>query len=342
MKYFSTAVYTLLIAALIISCKKPNNNNEPIVVIPITAPDTLSNGWSKIKVNPSIGIFHGGDIFFNSNNVGYVSDNNSAVFKTIDGGSTWNQIFRTGGRSFTASNMSITTDNKAFFVGTIEDSIFKTTDIGNSITAYNISNARLSDIFFGDNNVGLCSSNVGLYKTIDAGNSWSNISVLPISNVNNVYSPIFMIGNSNAWVCYGNKVFHANGSLSTFKLDSVPTNLPDLALYGVFATSASVVYVSSYSGYLFKSIDGGNTFSFLVKLGTGQTNSGSDLHFINATVGYCSVGNRIYKTVDAGGTWSVVVALGNSGVNPGIIEIHFTDSTHGWALTSDGYVLKFN
>ena len=174
---------------------------------------------------------------------------------------------------------------------------------------YYINATKVHDIFFADNNNGLCSAATGIYNTTDGGNSLNNITALP--DIGTHTSALFMSTSTNACVVYGNKVYHTNGSLSNWKMDTIVTTNTSLGLRSVFATSASVVYVSSYSGYLYKSTDGGITFTLLKKFdNVWNSSTWSDMHFINANTGFISVGSRIYKTTDAGNSWSQIVALG--------------------------------
>ncbi|MEQ1552727.1 MAG: hypothetical protein ABL929_01045 [Ferruginibacter sp.] len=332
MNNLSKVFLTILVFIQITSCTKPKTNEPALITPEPPKPDTLSSGWSKIKVNESL--LSSSDVFFTSNTTGYFSTSSNGTFKSVDGGNTWNQIYKANGDKLNAINIAATNDGKTFFCNS--SAIFKTIDFGTTITEYPFGGIGVSDVFFGDNNTGLSStSTAGLFLTTNGGNSWNNISALPEIN-SNLFSTIFMLGNSNAWVCYGNKIYHSNGNLSSFKLDSVPNVISNIGLISIFATSTSVVYTCSYSGYLFKSVDGGNTFTFLTKLGV--TNGFSDIHFIDSNTGYISVGNRVYKTNNAGNTWNVIIALGNTS----IIEIHFTDAAHGWACCADGTVLKLN
>ena len=289
-----------------------------------------------MRANQYIGIFYGGDVFFKNNLTGYLSDNNSTVLKSIDGGNTWNEML-SHGRSIRAANIAVTGDGKAFFVNNYEDSIYRTLDGGINMAGYNLGGAKISDIFFSDNNAGLCSTDIGLFSTTNGGNSWNNI--IPLTGLaNNSSSGLFMFDNTTAWVIYNNKVLHANGNFSTWHLDSVATTI-NLTFSSVYATSATVVYISSVTGFLYKSTDGGTTFNLLKKLdNVWNSQYISDIHFVNATTGYMSLGSRIYKTIDSGNTWSVIVALASTD----IIEIHFSDATHGWACCFDGTVLKYN
>jgi photosystem II stability/assembly factor-like uncharacterized protein len=62
------------------------------------------------------------------------------------------------------------------------------------------------------------------------------------------------------------------------------------------------------------------------------------IHFINENIGYESFGHRIFKTTDGGINWTKIIGLGNSN----IVEIHFIDEMHGWAICFDGTILKYN
>lgn len=331
MKYIGLSFFICLFAILQ-SCNK-GSKPDPTPT-PAIRPDTLPAGWTRKSADPYVGIYYGGDIFFNNNNlVGYLSDNNSATYKSIDGGATWHVISYQG-----FGNMAVTNDGKAFFINLNKDSIYRTIDGGTTITGYHVNATQVHDIFFADNNNGLCATSAGIFNTSDGGGSWNNITAMP-ADIGTSVSTLFMLNNSNAWAVYRNRVFHTSGSLSSWVRDTIVTTNSTLGLSTVSATSASVVYTSSYTGYLYKSTDGGSSFTLLKKFDDVWNNSAiSDLHFVDANTGFISMGSRIYKTIDAGNTWSQIVGLGTSD----IIEIHFTDANHGWACCYDGTVLKYN
>ena len=116
-------------------------------------------------------------------------------------------------------------------------------------------------------------------------------------------------------------------------MDSIPGTDIYLGLLGLYAVSASTLFVSSYNGTLYKSTDGGNNFS---RLRTFDSNGSHDLHFVDQNTGYFACGSRIYKTTDGGNSWTTLIALASSY----FIEIHFSDAAHGWAITANGKVFK--
>jgi photosystem II stability/assembly factor-like uncharacterized protein len=322
--------YSIVAAALLMnSCSKSDSTPTPPPA-PV-AVDTLTAGWSK-NVIAGFSNGDGGDIQFINNSIGYTSDSYT-VLKSTNGGNTWNIVPGFYG----STNMATTADGKFFFINGNNNVICRSTD-GTTFTTLSFPGLT-KDISFGDNNNGICSTEAGILNTTNGGATWNTISPL-INYANSGSLSTFMYNNNTVWVVYDKKVLHANGNLASWKIDSVNTSAQSatISFVGVYATSASIVYLSSYSGYIYKSTDGGNTFTFLTKLNTSSSYLFSDIEFVDANTGYISVGNRIFKTTDAGATWTMVVSIANTL----IIEIDFADASHGWAICKDGTVLKLN
>lgn len=315
---------SILFIGFITGCKKNDGGVNTTPIVPIL-PDTIPSGWVKIKVDTNGRSID--DVFFINNSVGYASGF-SGILKSIDGGNTWAKI-----SGFQMSNISVTNDGSAFFVGN-SNSVIKTIDGGVSFIDKIVGSEIIKDVFFSNNSTGLVSSAYGLFLTTNAGNSWSAV----FNNSEYKEPTIFMFDNTHAWAVYGNRIVHANVNLNTWQTDTLIPQTTNMSLITVWATSPNTVFTSSYSGYLYKSTNGGSSFSFLQKLNPGNFSSFSDLCFIDSNTGFISVGSRIYKTTDAGNSWQMILALGNTS----IIEIHFTDATHGWACCNDGTILKLN
>jgi len=74
----------------------------------------------------------------------------------------------------------------------------------------------------------------------------------------------------------------------------------NLALFDVFFLNASIGWVISHEGYLFKTTNGGLNWDTL-STGYSQTNN---ISFINENIGFISGTNKVLKTTDGGNTWS--------------------------------------
>ncbi len=136
---------------------------------------------------------------FPSRNVGYVSGSRNAVYKTIDGGTTWTNIspfpsLNAGPTGFPNTFVSYTgicalDDNTVFLVG----NMFTTTGIRR------------------------------IYKTIDGGNTWADITgnlpaLLPVGNMLN----ILFHDASNGYVIGSNVLFVTNNGGTTWAMDIAP------------------------------------------------------------------------------------------------------------------------
>jgi photosystem II stability/assembly factor-like uncharacterized protein len=318
---------SILLHSLFISCKKKDNiipdTQNPVI---ITKVDTLTSGWRKINLTNNFI----NEIFFQNNNVGYVSGQDG-IYKSIDGGSTWTFLINR-----LAINIAITSNGNAFFV---KDSVYKSTNAGASFTSFYSQNT--TDIFFLNNNEGFFINGTQLYYTIDAGVNWQNASALNLPFTTSGYSALcFNSPNSGLVVTYSG-VYRTNGGISNWIASNfLNANSNNYGYQAAFFTPNNNAFVINSNGKLYKSIDAGVNFSLIKDFnqGVGNTNNSGDIHFIDNNIGYASNGNKIYKTIDGGLNWSVVVALGEGT----IVEIHFTDATHGWACTTNGKVLIFN
>ncbi len=330
MKHLLFSSFAILV--LFASCSK--TTDDAVVTPTVAAADTISSGWSKQQLLAGESFT---DIVFLNNSTGYVLGGGS-MFKTVDGGISWNRL--PGFTGTNGANLAVTADNKIFAMSGSGPVINRSADGGTtfsniSLSAFGIAN----DAFFLDNNSGYSLAAGALIKTIDGGLTWNAVTpatglILPGGSV---YNTGWFFANSSAIVASGTNLFKSNGSLNSWTsvtLQGVPAN----GLISIFALSPSVIFVGVTGGKIYQSTDGGSTFTLKATISPGNSGGYLDLHFIDSSNGYACYGNRIYKTTDGGNTWQVAVALATSTFS----EIHFTDATHGWGCGNNGVVLKLN
>jgi photosystem II stability/assembly factor-like uncharacterized protein len=305
------------------SCKK-DKNTEPVVEI--QKPDTLTTGWKKIIVNKSDNY---ADIFFKNNNTGYLTG--TKTYKSLDGGINWTKI-----SDHPFGNLSVTDNGNSFFTAGVPDTIFKSSDGGNTFTFLKINFSYISNIFFVDDNNGYINSLNGLYNTKDGGINWIKLKATGISNLEGL-SSLFFTNTNTGWVVSYKSIFRTvDAGLNWLQGSFAGTVNPVGTFTSVYVTPNSNVYISNNAGQIYKSIDGGATFVQLKDF--GYSSYFCDVHFVDDNTGYVCNDNKIYKTTDAGITWKTVVSLGNAK----LVEIHFTDAKHGWACGENGTVLIYN
>ena len=142
----------------------------------------------------------------------------------------------------------------------------------------------------------------------------------------------FFLDEQTGWVI-GNGFFKTTNGGTTW--NSISGTNP-----GVNTSDGSVFFSTAITGYItdpysiYKTSDGGANF---IKLFGTYTAYYHDIGFVDSQTGYITDRQYILKTIDAGQTWTkeVVLAQGE------LIELHFTDASHGWAGGSSGLILKY-
>lgn len=282
--------------------------------------DTLSTGWSKLIVPGNVGFT---DVFFNNNDTGYLVG--PKIYNSTDGGKTWHQKFSSGD----FHDIFVTANGKAYFADAHTGLWSYTPGATDLIESLRIApvDEIVTDVFFVDDNTGYYLDAGSVHKTIDGGLTWKSIDFRGITFG---FSSLFFINDHTGWIFSGKQLYKSDGASV-----SPPIFSGSVDFTSVKAVSPSVVFVANFNGEIFKSTDGGSSFSLLIRLSAAK--GFTDLHFIDDKLGYASCGKCIYKTTDAGLTWTKVVSLAETEIT----ELHFTDENHGWACGSKGTVLIF-
>lgn len=326
--YFS---FILILAVILLSCSKKSDDGGGVTPPPtVVHTDTLSAGWSKLSIDAFGGLV---DIVAQNNTTGYAVG--GYMYKTMDGGNTWNKVNAYLGTS--ATNLAVTPDGKVFVTnGT--NIITRSGDGGNTFSTVNTGSGNVYDIYFVDNNTGYSLTSAGLIVTTNGGLNWAPVTPVTGLSINSgTYNSGWFFTASSGLVTNGADIYKSNGNVNSWTKSVFPGVAFTNATVSLYAVSTSVIYAAFSNGKICQSTDGGTTFNLKNTIAV-QGAYFMDVHFTDVNTGYVSYGNRIYKTTDGGSNWQVVVALGSSTVS----EIHFIDAMHGWACTDKGEIVKLN
>ena len=318
----------LTVLILFFGCSKKNDNT--IKPTPPPKPDTLATGWSKVVINKD----YLTDIYFVNNSIGYTTGP-GGVYKSSDGGETWNQISNFG----QGANMVATTNGKIFITGKL-GVIYQSFDNGNTFIGYTTTNVdAYNDIYFAGNDTGYVTiSNNMLLQTVNGGITWSYVTPVTGLDLAGVILTPFFINGTTGWISDGKEIFRTNGSVNKWikcgfignqyrgNISIASANI-DTVYIGVGGQTHALIY---------KSVNGGKDF-YLTGTLDNNPNGYVAIHFIDSNNGYVSTNEKIYKTTNGGTTWENVVSLGEGSV----VDISFTDANHGWACGFNGTVLIF-
>jgi photosystem II stability/assembly factor-like uncharacterized protein len=293
------------------------------------------------------------------------------IFHTINGGYSWQGIVVNVGNETALTSISFPSTQLSVSVGEHGRMVYSSNSGNNWIqTSYGPLNS-FDDVAFYDENRGIAVEIFGSIVTSDGGNTWIATQggngyrcTMPSPNI------CFTAGGYNlakstdggfTWVQHSISSEHyfmtisfcdtingvatamlgAQGKvIRTFDGGETWAQIGSIIghyIYDVCFVNPSIIYACSGSSYVFKSTDGGYTWT---QQNTGI--SGSILYavdFINPEVGYAAGQHgKIIKTIDGGNTWSLL----STGINNQIDQIDFKDENNGLVAcgkllhTSDG------
>jgi photosystem II stability/assembly factor-like uncharacterized protein len=221
-------------------------------------------------------------------------------------------------------------------------------DPTNANTAY----AAVAD--FGNN--GLCCSNTGIYKTTDAGATWTNVTAANGKDSTRPWSDVQIDGTIPTTIYAAHGDYTGNASNGVYKSTdsgaswSLLTNAPNGATSGRIAIAVSksnhlVIYVTSQNPATYglskieRSDDGGATFTDLT---AGTPNYMGGQGWYDTTVIVDPTNSAIMYVAGAAGTNSILRST-NSGVNwtdisSGTVSPHADH--HAMAFDANGLLLE--
>jgi photosystem II stability/assembly factor-like uncharacterized protein len=332
---------------------------------------TLDNGksWTDYPLGIDDFIM---DIIFTSEKNGYLATAEGSVYYTHDGGITWN-LGTNQSTSLNAIAASSLTDeiiavgyNASILLSETNDDNWSLRSLG---PPHSI---NLKYINATSENIGYTFSSDYLFKTFDAGTTWS---LLPKDFEGNIKGNYFT-SSEVGFIIAGNDLLKTtDGGNSWIKISEIDYNTKEILfiddytgfLYGDWSTlyktydggitwvekelphvpqsdigiedmqflNDMVGYAIGKSNAICKTIDGGETWIITANI------TGSSLLFLDENLGYTG-GSTLKKTSDGGTTWTTIPfqEIIGSIVAESIVDIYFTDENNGFIITNYGSVYQ--
>lgn len=241
---------------------------------------TVDGGFHwQTQTSGSTSLLH--SVHFVSSTTGIVVGANGTILKTTDSGASW--LPQVSGVTEELNSVFFTDTNTGFAVGG-NGTILKTTDGGsNWVKKTSGTTSVISSVHFPDANTGYVNSGTMVYKTTNAGESWSALSTFNTTNdasINTVYftSPTvgYVTGGKPGGI--GCLIYKTSDGGSTWTVSNLNWGY---ATYPIFFTDANTGYAGSV-GRIFKTTDAGlNWIPQPVAL-----MSPSSIYFSSAQIGY--------------------------------------------------------
>ena len=293
-------------------------------------------------------------VYFHDENTGYASGNDGRIIKTTDGGVTWAKL-----------SIYSFIYQLQFFDGNsgilhADDSFYKTTDGGNnwslvgSIPAFlpSTSSSSQSESVFLNENVGYAKSGGYTYipgnqaillggklsKSVNGGATWTYLNNGEDIIDEGIFSVAFLdenIGFVSGGVNVKKVLKTTDGGMSWIQV--APFSFGEMQFIDNqvgYARNMESYETNMYDGELYKTTDGGNTWTVIYNADT-LINS---FHFADANTGY-AVGQEglIIKTVNAGTTWQPLEPFG---ANDYYYRVKFATANIGYITDDSSRTLK--
>ncbi|MFH6768148.1 YCF48-related protein [Gaetbulibacter aquiaggeris] len=248
-------------------------------------------------------------VYFINENIGFATREHDYMYKTTDAGETWVEI---SGTSQAIFDFHFLDENNGFATGEY-GATYKTNDGGTTwgqIFFQNgfVGGTSMYGIHFQDSNIGYATGARGrIIKTTDGGNTWVSHS----ENYNDF----------NDLKIFDNGTGFARSGINYYKTTDFGDNWSYISSVNHFTYCSGFYFVNENIGYsigggtnspsgdVFKTTDGGNTWSQLnIYVDEGL----SSVFFIDENVGFISGGfnqKKVMKTINGGSTWTQVESI---------------------------------
>ncbi len=296
---------------------------------------------------------------------GWASFNSQQLWRTTNGGASWDSLYGVGVFEIISSlrffNSRVGCAVGRSVVPTVAGRAWWTNDGGNSWTA--VTTARpLSDIQLLSPTLAVaCADSGKIYRTTNAGATWSVISTPTTAGLNGIYfrtpSEGYAVGASGTdlrtndsgktWGLssvfttqtlndvtsleqMGNRIFVGNNNTVYSQPNGSLTPFPNLFINYYAITSRVVnnvetIYLAGQGGLILTSTNGGSTW----RVRNGSPFRYTAIDFPTQSVGYIGgQGGSLLKTTNGGASWDTLL----TSYSNDIVDLKFPSSSTGYAL----------
>ena len=297
-------------------------------------------GWQVLNSGVTVNLY---GLWFPNVSTGYVCGANGTILKTTNGGLNWNPLNTSV--SYQLNDICFTDNVTGYCAG--NSGIIKTTNFG--MNWFSVFNLQMNKICYAENIIFAGGQN-GIYKSLDSGQTWTNILQSSEGTINGLF-----FNNSNTGYGMGGNGLQrktTNGGLNwlggaywgpyTYYFGECHFFNSDTGFVGYSYNSGSPYY---YVGYgIYKATYWNTGGSSWLQVYNSSTKGIGGLTFTGRDTGYAVGGgwtgsqyeSLILKTINGGNNW----VQQNFVINQILQDVFFLDSKKGYAVGRTGTILK--
>ena len=267
-------------------------------------------------------------IYFTSQDTGWITGSGGTIFRTFDGGQSWQE--QQSGVGTKLNSIFFINNTNGWAVGD-NGSLILTSNSGLNWSFVNTNTIEnLQSVYFVSNQLGwVAGTNGTIIKTTDGGFNW-----FPLDEPeNSIYNSLFFI-TSNTGVVVDNDGFinrTTNGGSSWQFVGSSPY----YPLYSIYFTDQNYGYAVGSYGTILRSSNSGSNWIYLTETLDIYFRS---VYFTHPSTGWTvGLNGVIWGTTNYGDNWYEY----SSGITKDLYSVFFTDPNIGWAVGEGGTLLKY-
>jgi hypothetical protein len=288
--------------------------SRPLVIDPAISYSTylggsLSDSGLGIAVDAS-GIYVTGTTFSPDFPGAGVQAVNSGVYKTTNGGSSWN-LSNSGLTDTNVRSIVIDPSNPTtLYVGN-GGGVFKSVNGGSSWNAVNIglTNLSVSALTLDPNNPATlyAGTGAGIAKSVDAGASWNMFGGSPTSAATIVIdpgNPSTLYATQLASPLSTSGIFKSINGGANWSLSNTGLNSNAVQALVIDPANPQILYAGGFlAGGVFKSTNGGGSWSATNTGLFGLNINGLAINPVTTTTLYAATGSGVFKSTNGGANW---------------------------------------
>ncbi len=295
-----------------------------IILLLAVLPSSLKTQWVQLT-SPTSGTLY--CLYFSDPSTGFIGGSlNGAIYKTIDGGASWNILTVDSNSSFYDMYF---TDPQTGFIGGSSKQIFMTTDEGATWIVKTSGTGTINSMSFYTTSALAVGNNPNVIDlSTDLGENWAPLTPPTSDPLKGCWLSTLTYG----WICgeNGNIWKTINGGQTWIDQVQASTyNFEKIRFFGLFAG-----YAIGSGGTLLKSSNGGTDW---FEITSGVSGTLYDIYLYNSASGWVVGENgAAVRTTNGGGNWHVQPTP----VTSTLYAIHMVTHLTGYIVGSDGVILK--
>lgn len=240
-------------------------------------------------------------VFFVTPDIGYVAIRND-ILKTVDGGITWISTSKVHVIPSNITSMFFLNENTGYAYRE-HNAMMSTTDGGKTWKTTNLSD-QINSIYFTDFNTGYASGEHGaLYRTTDAGNSWEWIGISARIYAYDLNSIYFLSNTTGFAVGHRGRILKTTDGGNSWQ----PYAFTYDAIGSLEFPSNDVAYAIAGRN-IWKTRDKGVSWKSVSNFEIHTYSSFDKSHFVNENTGFVTTDEyvKLYRTTNGGVSWTEV------------------------------------